>query len=70
MYIDPVKLVREMAATQVRLQVLETAAKEQKGHLVRLEATRNKIVGGWAALATVGTIAGVLGAIIARVFFH
>lgn len=70
MYIDPVKLVREMAATQERLKVLEAGAKDQKAHLIRLEATRNRIIGGWGALVTVGTVAGTLGAIIARVFFH
>lgn len=70
MYIDPVKLVSDIAAMKERLKVLEATDKAQAAHLLRLEATRNRIIGGWGALVTVGTVAGTLGAIIARVFFH
>jgi hypothetical protein len=68
--IDPAKLLREMGANAERLRMLETTTKAQAADIRRLEATRNKAAGFWAALVTVGTVAGALGAILSRMFFH
>jgi hypothetical protein len=62
--------MEEFGNMKARITSLEARCKALEGVSTLLAATRNKALGGWQALSAVGIVAGSLGAIITRVFFH
>lgn len=61
--------LEEHGNLKARVAALEARCRSLEATATVLQATRNKAAGFWAALVTVGTVAGALGAILARIFF-
>lgn len=64
------KHLEEHGNLKARVAALEARQRATDATLTTLQATRNKALGAYGALLLVGSVAGVLGAIVTRVFFH
>lgn len=70
MAFDWYKMIQEHGANKEAIRSLQAADKLRALDVTRLQASMSEARGGWKALVVVGTIAGTLGAILSRVFWH
>jgi hypothetical protein len=62
--------MEEHGNMKARLAALEARTAALEEGVTTLATTRNKAIGAWSAILVVGSVAGCLGAIVTRVFFH
>lgn len=62
--------MREHGENREAIKGLKAKVAMLEANTTAMEATKNKVLGGWRALLLVGTAAGIIGGIVARYLFH
>lgn len=70
MAFDWYKMIQEHGANKEAIRALQAAKAALEKDVKSLRESRAYIRGGWAVIALVATIAGSVGAVLSRVFWH